>query len=74
MAKWAEALQSWNIFCSTRADKIFTQPSGLDFNMTQFKSKMCSLDILKLTDELTEFQGIDKLIEQVIYDIDLYVF
>ena len=65
MARWTEALQSWNTFCSTQSDFLFTVPPGLDFNLSQFKFQMCSVDVMKLIDEFTQSQGIDELIDLV---------
>ena len=65
MAKWVEALQSWSTFCAIQPDAIFTVPSGLIFDLNKFLSKMCTLDIMELVEEFTEYQGIDKFIEMV---------
>ena len=60
-AQWSVALQSWEGFCATPTDSIFSVPPGLNFDMDQFKSQMCSINMTALLDELNTYQGTDRL-------------
>ena len=65
-ARWGVALQSWEGFCATPTDSLFTVPAGLKFDMNQFKDKMCSLNVTALImEEYPQYFGVDKLIAMV---------
>ena len=65
-ARWSVALQSWDGFCATPTDSLFTVPAGLNFNMNQFKEKMCNLNVTALImEEYPQYFGVDKLIAMV---------
>ena len=65
-ARWGVALQSWEGFCATPTDSLFTVPAGLKFDMNQFKDQMCSLNVTALImEESPQYFGVDKLLAMV---------
>ena len=65
MAQWSIALQSWESFCKTPAESIFSVPSDLEFNPAQFKHKMCTLNITALQAEFVVYHEFETFIQQV---------
>lgn len=70
---WGVAFQSWTIFCSTPASDILTVPAGLNFNISLFLEKVCRIDIEQLQQELTRYEGTDKLEQLFTYGPDVNV-
>ncbi|CAL1527412.1 unnamed protein product [Lymnaea stagnalis] len=58
---WGQAFKSWSTFCNTPANDILTVPPGLNFNVSLFLANVCKVDIEELGQEMSRYQGIDRL-------------
>ncbi|KAH9491890.1 hypothetical protein Btru_029795, partial [Bulinus truncatus] len=61
--RWGEDFQSWTMFCSSDVADIMTVPPSLNFNVSEFKWKMCNINLEELGQEMSQYQGTDKLNE-----------
>ncbi|XP_035829835.1 uncharacterized protein LOC101860234 [Aplysia californica] len=61
VTKWALAMESFPTFCSTPVDQIMSVPSGLQFNVSAYIAKLCTIDPDELMLELSQYQGVDRL-------------
>ena len=52
-------IQSWDQFCNM-TDPLADVP-GANFSVSDFKSKLCQLNLTKLMIEATEYQGMPEL-------------
>ncbi|XP_041364383.1 uncharacterized protein LOC121379797 [Gigantopelta aegis] len=62
---WPTTMATWDQFCATDSDVLFTVPPSSSFNMSSFLHRMCQLNFTKLANELNNYQGTERLKELI---------
>ncbi|XP_070186023.1 uncharacterized protein [Littorina saxatilis] len=52
-----DAFESLETFCTSDMRTVFTVPDGVNFDLLDWKTRFCSLNLTVLMDELAQYQG-----------------